>query len=84
MGSKAELEKGRSRARGRRENSSGSGAEVGAVCGEKNRRDKGAGDTLTACGAKAIVARGTEVTATPNHCMFAQALTTMGVALRAQ
>ena len=84
MGSKAELEEGRSRARGRRENSSGSGAEVGAMCREKNRGTKGQVNTLTACGAKAIVARGTEVTVAPNHCRFAQALTAMGVALRAQ
>lgn len=39
---------------------------------------------LTACGAKAIVAGGTEVTAAPHHCRFAQALTAMRVALRAQ
>lgn len=39
---------------------------------------------LTTRGAKAIVARGTEVTAAPNHCRFAPALTAMGVALGAQ
>lgn len=41
-------------------------------------------NTLTTRGAKAIVARGTEVTAAPNHCRFAPALTAMGVALGAQ
>lgn len=45
---------------------------------------KGQVSTLTACRAKTVVARGTDVTAAPNYCWFAQALTTMGVALRAQ
>lgn len=39
---------------------------------------------MTTCGTKAIVARGTKITAAPNHCRFAQALTAMGVALRTQ
>ena len=44
----------------------------------------GALNAFRSCGAKTVVARGTDVTAAPNYCWFAQALTTMGVALRAQ
>lgn len=74
-GSKAELEEGRSRAKGT-EKGSGEKERIGEM--------KGQVSTLTACGAKTVVARGTDVTAAPNYCWFAQALTTMGVALRAQ
>jgi len=39
---------------------------------------------LTACGAKAVEARGTEITAAPHHRRFTKALAAVGIALRTQ
>lgn len=48
----------------------------------ENKREERQAGTLTACGAKAVEARGTDITAAPHHRRLTQALATVGITLR--